>query len=58
MLMDLERDDVIEVLTAHDSHCQIYEGECCDCQPRLSLKTRGGTLQIDEDGELIALNPN
>jgi hypothetical protein len=56
--MDLERDDVLEVLTAHDSHCGLYTGGCCDCRPRLSLKTKGGTLQIDEDGELRALNLN
>ena len=57
-MMDLERDDVIELHTAHDSHCGIYEQRCCDCRPRLSLKTKGGTLQIDPDGVLRALNLN
>ena len=58
MIMELERDDVIELHTAHDLDCGLYYERCCDCRPRISLKTKGGTLQIDPDGVLRALNLN
>jgi len=57
-VMDLERDDVLEVLTAHDDDCGRYEERCCSCRPRISLKTTAGAIQIDPDGALRILNLN
>ncbi len=54
MALDMERDDVIDVHTAHDRICSIFDGVCCNCEPRLTLQTKGGRLVIDEDGELHA----
>ena len=58
MTMELERDDVIELHTAHDLHCGLYYERCCDCRPRISLQTKAGAIEIDEDGVLRALNLN
>ncbi len=57
-LMDMERDDILECLTAHDDDCGRYEERCCSCRPRISLETTGGTIQIDPDGVLRALKLN
>ncbi len=52
-MMELEPDDVLDVITAHDSTCPIYSDNCCDCSPRIIIQTTGGELRIDEDGEFV-----
>ena len=60
MHLELERSDVLEVTTAHDPDCSIYEArQCCGCLPRIHLKTIWGEFQIDaEDGTVRAINLN
>ncbi len=57
-MMELEPDDVLDVVTAHDWWCAIYGGDCCGCSPRIVIQTRGGELRIDEDGYLVAEKMN
>ena len=56
--MDMERDDVLECLVAHDDYCARYEEMCCSCRPRISLQTKAGAIEIDADGELKILSLN
>ena len=60
MHLELERDDVLEVTTAHDTDCSIYESrQCCGCLPRIHLNTIWGEFEIcTEDGTVRAINLN
>ena len=52
-MTELEPDDVLDVVTAHDWWCAIYGSECCNCAPRIVIQTIGGEIRIDEDGDLV-----
>ena len=57
-LMDMDRDDVLDCVTAHDDYCARCEGMCCSCRPRLSLKTKAGAIEINADRKLKILSLN
>ena len=50
--LELEREDILDCTTAHDPDCGRYSERCCDCEPRISLETKAGTIEIGLDGEL------
>ncbi len=52
--MGLTDDDILELYAAHDPHCEIYAGECCNCEPRICFVTVAGEICIDENGALNA----
>ncbi len=47
-----------EAVTTHDADCAFRTGQCCNCSPRLSLKTKAGDVLVDEDGEVRVMCVN
>lgn len=40
----------------HDDWCGIYDGEECNCDPEITIRTRDGKVQILADGTIQRLN--
>ncbi len=53
--LELCADDVYDSWIAHDKGCSIFKGDCCACDPEITLKTSSGEIQIDANG---LLTPN
>lgn len=57
-VLELADDELIEIFTAHDETCSRVGGECCDCAPRIIIRTAGGEICIDEDGVIATERMN
>ena len=44
---------VAHVFVAHDSNCGIYNGNDCDCDPDITIKTQQGPVMVQKDGTLV-----
>ncbi len=53
--LELCADEVYDAWIAHDKGCSIFRGDCCGCDPEITLKTSSGEIQIDANG---LLTPN
>jgi hypothetical protein len=57
-MLELQEDDVVHLISAHDEYCGVYADACCDCHPRLCIQTRGGEITVSEDGQVTMQSLN